>query len=194
MHRGGKGVRIDYRICADDAWLTATYTRSRIPPWPLEGGQAGSSNHIIIRRADGRRDRYSIVSGLALNAGDVIRIMTATGTGWGDPMARERALVMDDLKDGFITAEQDRDVYELHDTVRDKNIPPARGIGWNVFCSYTIAPSASRTVGAGPITQAPSGKAPNISWCACDALNCSLSASLSQFEKCQNWVGSSLDW
>ncbi len=115
LHRGGKGVRIDYRIRADGAWLTAAYTRSKVPPWPLEGGQAGSSNHIVIRRADGRRERYSVVSNMTLNKRDVIQIMTATGAGWGDPMQRERALVEDDLKNGYITAAQARDVYGLHE-------------------------------------------------------------------------------
>ena len=28
LHRGGKGVRIDYRIKSDNAWLTVAYTRS----------------------------------------------------------------------------------------------------------------------------------------------------------------------
>ncbi|MGB9299817.1 MAG: hydantoinase B/oxoprolinase family protein [Anaerolineae bacterium] len=41
FHRGGKGVRIDYRIKSDNAWLTVAYTRSKVPPWPLKGGQQG---------------------------------------------------------------------------------------------------------------------------------------------------------
>ena len=106
-------MRIDYRICADDAWLTAAYTRSKVPPWPLMGGQPGSSNHIVIRRANGGREHYAVVSKLPLNAGDVIQIMTATGAGWGDPKRREQALVLDDLKNGYITSEQAHRVYDL---------------------------------------------------------------------------------
>lgn len=106
LHRGGKGVRIDYRIRSDNAWLTAAYTRSKVPPWPLAGGQPGSPNHFIIRRANGTQERYSVVSGLTLNAGDVIQVMTATGAGWGDPKQRDLALVEADLKNGYITPEQ----------------------------------------------------------------------------------------
>ena len=106
LHRGGKGVRIDYRIKSDNAWLTVAYTRSKVPPWPLEGGQPGSSNHVLIVRANGETERYSLVSGLTLNTDDVIRVMTATGAGWGDPMERPLELVNQDLKDGYITLEQ----------------------------------------------------------------------------------------
>jgi N-methylhydantoinase B len=57
LHRGGKGVRIDYRIKSDNAWLTVAYTRDKVPPWPLKGGQPGSPNHILIVRADGETER-----------------------------------------------------------------------------------------------------------------------------------------
>ncbi len=113
LHRGGKGVRIDYRIRSDNAWLTVAYTRSKFTPWPLEGGQPGSSNHIVIRRANGEKERYAVVSGLTLNTDDVIQIMTATGAGWGDPKRRDPALVREDLKNGYITPEQARRDYGL---------------------------------------------------------------------------------
>jgi len=111
LHRGGKGVRIDYRMRSDNAWLTVAYTRSRVPPWPLKGGYPGSPNHIQIVRADGTIERHSVVSGLTVNTGEVIRVMTATGAGWGDPRLRPRELVAEDLKNGYITPEQARRYY-----------------------------------------------------------------------------------
>jgi N-methylhydantoinase B len=113
LHRGGKGVRIDYRIRSDNAWLTVAYTRSKVPPWPLEGGQAGSPNHIVIRRANGEQERHAVVSGLTLNTDDVIQVMTATGAGWGDPKKRNLAQVEEDLKNGYITPEQANRYYGL---------------------------------------------------------------------------------
>jgi N-methylhydantoinase B len=113
LHRGGKGVRIDYRIKSDNAWLTVAYTRSRIPPWPLEGGCQGSPNHVLIVRADGATERYSVVSGLTLNTDDIIRVMTGTGAGWGNPMQRSLELVKEDLKNGFISLEQANRFYGL---------------------------------------------------------------------------------
>lgn len=113
LHRGGKGVRIDYRIKSDNAWLTVAYTRSKVPPWPLAGGCPGSPNHVLIVRANGETKRYSVVSGLTLNTDDVIRVMTGTGAGWGDPMQRSLELVKEDLKNGYITEEQANRYYGL---------------------------------------------------------------------------------
>jgi N-methylhydantoinase B len=111
FHRGGKGVQIDYRIKSDNAWLTVAYTRSKVLPWPLKGGFEGSPNHVQILRANGTTERYAVVSGLTLNTDDVIRVMTATGAGWGDPLKRDRQLVKDDLKNGYITQEQAERYY-----------------------------------------------------------------------------------
>ncbi len=114
FHRGGKGVRIDYRIKSDNAWLTVAYTRDKVPPWPLKGGQEGSPNHVLIRRTNGENERYAVVTGLTLNTDDVIQVMTSTGAGWGDPMERPVELVKRDLKDGYITLEQANKYYGLN--------------------------------------------------------------------------------
>jgi N-methylhydantoinase B len=113
LHRGGKGVRIDYRIKSDNAWLTVAYTRSKVPPWPLKGGRPGSPNHVLIKRSNGEKERYSVVSGLTLNTDDVIQVMTGTGAGWGDPRERSLEQVEDDIKNEYITEEQANSVYGL---------------------------------------------------------------------------------
>ena len=113
-HRGGKGVCLEYRIRSDNAWFTAAYTRSKIPPWPLKGGRPGSPNYVEILRTDGTRERYSVVTGLPLNKDDVIRVMTGTGAGWGNPMERDVALIRDDLKNGYITEEQAKKYYNFN--------------------------------------------------------------------------------
>jgi N-methylhydantoinase B len=89
------------------------YTRDRIPPWPLKGGHPGSPNHILIVRKNGETERYSVVSGLTLNTDDIIRVMTSTGAGWGDPMERDINLVKEDVKNGYVTEEQAEKYYGL---------------------------------------------------------------------------------
>jgi len=113
LHRGGKGVRIDYRIKSDNAWLTVAYTRDKVPPWPLRGGYPGSPNHILIVRKNGEKERYSVISGMTLNTDDVIQVMTGTGAGWGDPRQRSLELVQEDLKNGYINEEQAKRYYGL---------------------------------------------------------------------------------
>ncbi|MCJ7806077.1 MAG: hydantoinase B/oxoprolinase family protein, partial [Clostridia bacterium] len=116
--RGGKGVRIDYRIRSDNAWLTVVYTRSKFPPWPLEGGCEGSPNHVLISRADGSVERHSVVSGLTLNTDDVIQIMTGTGAGWGDPLKRDIELIKDDIKNGYVTLDQANRYYDYENRIK----------------------------------------------------------------------------
>ncbi len=115
-HRGGRGIVLEYRVRADGCFLTCAYTRSRNPPWPLEGGRAGSSNYVEIVRRDGTVERHAVVTGLALHAGDVIRIRTASGGGHGDPRLRPRGLVLEDVRNGLLTPEQARAVYGLQPT------------------------------------------------------------------------------
>jgi N-methylhydantoinase B len=110
-YRGGKGVRIDYRVRSEHAWLTVAYTRSKNPPWSLNGGQPGSPNHVVIQRSNGQRETHAITNRLPLQKGDVIQIMTATGAGWGDPLQRDLTLVKDDIKNEFITQVQADALY-----------------------------------------------------------------------------------
>lgn len=105
-HRGGKGVVLDYRVRSDGCFLTASYTRNKHRPWAARGGREGSANQIEVIRADGRRETYAVVSGLTVNRGDVIRITTANGGGYGDPRERDRAALVEDVRNGFVTAEQ----------------------------------------------------------------------------------------
>jgi N-methylhydantoinase B len=70
-------------------------------------------------RANGETERYSVVSGLTLNTDDVIRVMTATGAGWGDPLARDLEHINADLKNGYITPDQAKRYYGFDE--RKKN-------------------------------------------------------------------------
>ena len=53
------------------------------------------------------------MTALALNADDVIRIVTGNGGGYGDPRRRPREVVLDDLRNGFVADEIARAVYGL---------------------------------------------------------------------------------
>ena len=112
-YRGGKGIRLDYRIRGEDFWITAMYSRSKVAPWGLNGGHEGSLNYIQILRTDGSEERYSSCAVLPLRRGDVVRIVTANGGGYGEPALRPRERVLADIKDGYITAQTAKEVYGL---------------------------------------------------------------------------------
>ncbi len=108
---GGHGIRMDYRIRRDGSFLTAGYTRSRILPWGLDGGNEGSPNYVEVRRTTGEVEKYAFASGVTVNTDDVIRIITGAGGGLGDPKKRDRAAIETDIRNGFITPERAAEVY-----------------------------------------------------------------------------------
>lgn len=108
---GGHGIRMDYRIRRDGSFLTAGYTRSRILPWGLDGGNEGSPNYVEVRRTTGEVEKYAFASGVTVNTDDVIRIITGAGGGLGDPKSRDRKAIEDDIRNGFITKERAAEVY-----------------------------------------------------------------------------------
>ena len=82
-------------------------------PWGVQGGQSGSGNYAEIRRADGSMERVTKIAQAPLVEGDLVRLYTGTGGGWGAPAERPREQVLQDLKNGYITAAQAREHYGL---------------------------------------------------------------------------------
>jgi N-methylhydantoinase B len=103
--RGGRGLVREYRICSDGALLTVAWGRHLYPPWGAGGGLAGSPNYVEVLR-DGAPvgPRFGKVSRMPLRRGDVVRLVTGSGGGYGDPRQRESSLVLADLRDELITA------------------------------------------------------------------------------------------
>lgn len=108
---GGKGINLDYRILRDDWWLTMAYTRSEEGPWGLNGGLQGTTNHVVVHRASGEAQRYSSCTALPLSEGDIIKVYTASGGGYGDPKDRPREKVLEDIRNGYLTADRAKAVY-----------------------------------------------------------------------------------
>jgi N-methylhydantoinase B len=113
--RGGRGLVRDYRITSAWATVTATFGRHRFPPWGLNGGHQGSPNYLELVHEDGSRTSMGKCARHLLKRGELCRLHTGTGGGYGDPARRHRARVLDDLRCGYITEEQARRDYGLRD-------------------------------------------------------------------------------
>jgi N-methylhydantoinase B len=114
-HRGGKGILLEYRVRSDGCFLTCSFSRSRHPPWPLRGGREGSANLVEVVRRDGTVERFAVATTLPLGRGDLIRIHTGNGAGYGEPLERPRELLAEDIRDGYLSPERALDVYGLRD-------------------------------------------------------------------------------
>ena len=105
LHRGGNGISIAYEFLEpgevsvhDDRWLTS--------PWGVNGGRPGMRSTKRMVRADGSEENVpSKCDRVAVAPGDVLHFDTWGGGGWGDPLARDPALVLADVARGLVTAE-----------------------------------------------------------------------------------------
>lgn len=109
--RGGKGIEVHYRVRGDNNFLSLGYTRSRMPPWGVAGGNDGTLNYVELRRTDGRSERYAFATNVVVNKNDVIRVVTANGGGYGDPKDRAPESVKRDIRNGYLTSERAKEIY-----------------------------------------------------------------------------------
>ena len=110
--RGGYGLRRDIEV-SQACVLSTCLDRSTIPPFGLFGGSDGAPNLMWVRRAgtDDWEPLPARMSNMTLGAGDVVRIDTGIGGGFGDPLEREPGLVAEDVADGYIDATTAEAVY-----------------------------------------------------------------------------------
>jgi N-methylhydantoinase B len=116
--RGGPGLIRDYRILSDEGgFITSTFGRNKFLPWGVDGGHNGTPNAVQIIFADGREPvTVGKTARFPLKKGDVARLITGTGGGWGNPRERDRDAVLEDLRSGLIDDDTARMVYGLDGT------------------------------------------------------------------------------
>jgi N-methylhydantoinase B len=100
--RGGRGIRKEFEVLWESAWLTSTHTRGTTRPWGMKGGAQGSSNRVQVIRVSGENEVFTRVDKLPLKVGDIVRVETAAGGGCGDPLNRSKSKVLEDVRDGYI--------------------------------------------------------------------------------------------
>lgn len=89
QYRGGLGYLKDIRALVDGYFLTDV-ERTAFAPFGLNGGQAGMPGSLRIN--PGTDDEQHIQfkhESIPVKAGDVVRIITGGGGGWGDPLVRD---------------------------------------------------------------------------------------------------------
>ena len=111
--RGGLGLWREWRIESAEAWLTTNLDRFRFPPFGLAGGVAARLSALYLIR-DGKREALpSKLTNLMLRKGDIIRLETSGGGGFGDPKARPRTVVTGDVRQGYVSVDQAAEAYGM---------------------------------------------------------------------------------
>jgi N-methylhydantoinase B len=120
-YRGGLGTERVLEVRAAEITVSALFDRMAIPPWGLRGGHAGGSTGIEIKRAGDDQFRLftdvfgtvspSKFSNIVVHDGDLIRITSSGGGGFGDPGERPAAEVLRDVRNRYVSVAEAEDRY-----------------------------------------------------------------------------------
>jgi N-methylhydantoinase B len=111
-YRGGLAFVREFRLTADEAVFTTRADRRDHPPYGFAGAQPGSGSRNTLVTGTGERALPTMpMEAIKWRAGDVFRHVSAGGGGYGDPFAREPALVLADVLDEKVSARAARELY-----------------------------------------------------------------------------------
>jgi N-methylhydantoinase B len=110
-HRGGLGYEKHIRMLKDAHFMSIA-DRSILSCWGVRGGKAGRPFQVTIDPGGPReREVDALADAEPVRAGEVIRIRTTGGGGWGDSLERPYDEVARDVLWGKVSPEGARDDY-----------------------------------------------------------------------------------
>jgi N-methylhydantoinase B len=102
-NRGGLGLRREYLNLAE-ARFSIRSMKHVIPPHGCAGGRNGRAGDIVINPDSETAKRLPTrYADYPLRQGDVFRLDTPGGGGYGDPFGRDPEKVLADVREGYIT-------------------------------------------------------------------------------------------
>ena len=81
---------------------TTILLRRKSPPWGFKGGKSANPGKNIFFPGT-KKERIVSTEARDMESGDVIRVISAGGGGWGDPMKRDEKSVAMDVEFGYVT-------------------------------------------------------------------------------------------
>ena len=104
--RGGCGVVRDVRILAEEGTFGLRVENNLFPAWGVAGGMGGGLSRVVMNPGTpDEREIRAFSDDNHWKCGDLVRIYTGGGGGWGDPLERDANQVLDDVKDGFVSTD-----------------------------------------------------------------------------------------
>jgi len=82
-HKGGEGQHREYQVLCDDMSVTSMFERRVVAPYGLAGGADGALFRVEIKYTDGQTSEMSGKANLRLNKGDVVKVQSCGGGGYG---------------------------------------------------------------------------------------------------------------
>ena len=129
LFRGGCGFEKEYECLTDRCTISHRGERHYTRPWGLAGGKPGASSRSVVMRADGSRERVPSKMNVELRRHDRILFWTSGGGGYGDPLERPAAAVLNDVLDGKVSLTAARNFYGVvirNDVVQEEQTAQLR--------------------------------------------------------------------
>jgi N-methylhydantoinase B len=110
--RGGCGIIREFEFLAPEAVISVRIDGIDNPPWGVGGGKQGGGGRCVINPGrNSEREVAPISDGTVIRCGDIVRIETGGGGGYGHPFDREPERVLADVRGGFVSRESAAEDY-----------------------------------------------------------------------------------
>lgn len=111
--RGGLGEEVIMEpIFDEDVTLSVFAERVQVIPWGIFGGESAKGAEYVIERANGKKEYINYKTSLMkFKKGDVLKVLTPGGGGYGDPLERDPEKVLEDYIDGKVSLDMAREQY-----------------------------------------------------------------------------------
>ncbi|MEL6204503.1 MAG: hydantoinase B/oxoprolinase family protein, partial [Pseudomonadota bacterium] len=110
--RGGTGLIFTIRIeKPGSAVLGRGLERYVFRPFGLVGGHPGAPARVVLNMGREGERELGKISMVEPEPGDTVTLMSAGGGGYGDPFDRDEQAVLRDVRAGFVSGAEARDVY-----------------------------------------------------------------------------------
>ncbi len=109
--RGGVGMEKVFEVLEGPLEVTHRGDRHATQPYGLFGGKPAMSWSSVIRRTDGSTHTVPSRERFTMQTGDVLDCITAGGGGYGDPLERPAAAVLEDHRDSRVSRAQAQSAY-----------------------------------------------------------------------------------
>jgi N-methylhydantoinase B len=110
-HRGGLGAEKVFEAVRGEITVSLRGERYFTQPWGLHGGEPAAPAQAWVERRDGTVETILSKRVFTLVPGERLHVHTPGGGGYGDPLERNPALVLEDVQDSRVSPEQARGSY-----------------------------------------------------------------------------------